>query len=48
MTLKAKLFAFRSDVKAIVDAGIGDCPKRKAPQLHERYDLICPDLPKVL
>ena len=26
----------------------GDCPKRDAPQLHGRCDLICPDLPKVL
>jgi hypothetical protein len=26
----------------------GDYPKRDAPQLHERCDLICPDLPKVL
>jgi hypothetical protein len=26
----------------------GDCPKRDAPQLHNRSDLICPDLPKVL
>jgi hypothetical protein len=26
----------------------GDCPRRDAPQLHERCDLICPDLPKVL
>ena len=26
----------------------GDCPKRDAPQLHERCDLICPDLPKVI
>ena len=26
----------------------GDCPKRNAAQLHERCDLICPDLPKVL
>ena len=26
----------------------GDCPKQDAPQLHERCDLICPDLPKVL
>jgi hypothetical protein len=25
-----------------------DCPKRNATQLHERCDLICPDLPKVL
>ena len=24
-----------------------DCPKRNAPQLHERCNLICPDLPKV-
>jgi hypothetical protein len=26
----------------------GDCPKRSAAHLHERCDLICPDLPKVL
>jgi len=26
----------------------GDCPKRDAHSLHERCDLICPDLPKVL
>jgi hypothetical protein len=26
----------------------GDCPKRNAAQLHDRRDLICPDLPKVL
>ena len=26
----------------------GDCPKRDAAQLHDRCDLICPDLPKVL
>ena len=25
-----------------------DCPRRDAPQVHERCDLICPDLPKVL
>jgi len=25
----------------------GDCPKRNADRLHERCDLICPDLPKV-
>ena len=25
----------------------GDCPKRDAHGLHERCDLICPDLPKV-
>ena len=30
-----------SDLKA-------DCPRRNAPQLHERCDLLCPDLPKVL
>jgi len=26
----------------------GDCPKRDAHGLHERCDLLCPDLPKVL
>jgi hypothetical protein len=26
----------------------GDCPKRGSHSLHERCDLICPDLPKVL
>jgi hypothetical protein len=26
----------------------GDCPKRNAARPHERCDLICPDLPKVL
>jgi hypothetical protein len=26
----------------------GDCPKREVHALHERCDLICPDLPKVL
>src|SRR5262249_32969996 len=26
----------------------GDCPKRDAHSMHERCDLICPDLPKVL
>jgi hypothetical protein len=26
----------------------GDCPRRDARSLHERCDLICPDLPKVL
>jgi hypothetical protein len=25
-----------------------DCLKRDTPQLRERCDLICPDLPKVL
>jgi hypothetical protein len=25
-----------------------DCPKRDAHSMHERCDLICPDLPKVL
>jgi len=30
-------------------AAVGDdCPRRHAPQLHDRCDLICPDLPKVL
>jgi hypothetical protein len=26
----------------------GDCPRRDARSLHERCDLIWPDLPKVL
>jgi hypothetical protein len=26
----------------------GDSPKRNAAQLHQRCDLICPDLPKVI
>ena len=26
----------------------GDCPRRDARSMHERCDLICPDLPKVL
>ena len=26
----------------------GDCPRREALGLHERCDLICLDLPKVL
>jgi ribosomal protein L37AE/L43A len=26
----------------------GDCPKCDAHSVHERCDLICPDLPKVL
>jgi hypothetical protein len=25
-----------------------DCPKRDAHSLHERCDVVCPDLPKVL
>jgi hypothetical protein len=25
-----------------------DCPRRDAPQLHDRCELVCPDLPKVL
>jgi hypothetical protein len=25
-----------------------DCPWRSAPVVRERYDLICPDLPKVV
>jgi hypothetical protein len=27
---------------------IHDCPRRDALGLHERCDLICPDLPKIL
>jgi hypothetical protein len=26
----------------------GDCPQRNAHQLHNRCDVICPDLSKVL
>jgi hypothetical protein len=26
----------------------GDCPKRDEPQMNDRCDLICPDLPKVI
>ena len=26
----------------------GDCPNRDHPQMRQRCDLICPDLPKVL
>jgi len=26
----------------------GDCPRRDARSMHERCDLLCPDLPKVL
>jgi hypothetical protein len=26
----------------------GDCPKRDAPELRDRCDLMSPDLPKVL
>jgi hypothetical protein len=25
-----------------------DCKKRDARSMHERYDLVCPDLPKVI
>jgi hypothetical protein len=25
-----------------------DCPKRDAHSLHDRCDVVCPDLPKVL
>jgi hypothetical protein len=26
----------------------GDCPNRNHPQMNQRCDLICPDLPKVI
>jgi hypothetical protein len=26
----------------------GDCPRRDSHGLHERCDLVCPDLPRVL
>jgi hypothetical protein len=32
---------FVSDLK-------GDCPRRDVHSLHERCDVLCPDLPKVL
>jgi hypothetical protein len=39
--LRGNMSKWASDLK-------GDCPKRDAFQMHERCDLICPDLPKVL
>jgi hypothetical protein len=38
---KANMMKWKEQLK-------GDCPKRDAHQLHERCDLTCPDLPKVL
>jgi hypothetical protein len=38
---KGNMSKWLSDLK-------GDCPKRDAHSLHERCDLLCPDLPKVL
>jgi hypothetical protein len=38
---KASMMKWKDQLK-------GDCPKRDAPQLHDRCDLICPDLPKVI
>jgi hypothetical protein len=38
---RGNLTRWASDLK-------GDCPKRDVHALHERCDLICPDLPKVL
>jgi hypothetical protein len=37
---KGNMSKWLSDLK-------GDCPKRDAHSLHERCDLVCPDLPKV-
>jgi hypothetical protein len=47
----AKLIAqhgHRGNMSKWVSDLSGDCPKRNAPQLHERCDLICPDLLKAL
>jgi hypothetical protein len=47
----AKLIAdhgLRGNMSKWMSALKGDCPKRNAPHLHQRCDLICPDLPKVL
>ncbi len=38
---KGNLTNWASDLK-------GDCPKRNVHALHERCDIICPDLSKVL
>ena len=38
---RANLTRWVSDLK-------GDCPKREVHALHERCDVICPDLSKVL
>ena len=38
---KGNMSKWLSDLK-------GDCPKRDVHSLHERCDLVCPDLPKVL
>jgi len=47
----AKLLAqygLRGNMSKWVSDLRSDCPKRNAAQLHERCDLICSDLPKVL
>jgi hypothetical protein len=38
---RGNLIKWVSDLK-------GDCPKRDVSALHQRCDLVCPDLPKVL
>ena len=38
---KASMMKWKDQLK-------GDCPKQDAPQLHDRCDVICPDLPKVI
>jgi hypothetical protein len=38
----------RGNMSRWVDDLKGDCAKRDAHQLHERCDLVCPNLPKVL
>jgi hypothetical protein len=47
----AKLIAqhgLRGNMSKWVSDLRGDCPKRNAPQPHERCNLIYPDLPKIL
>ena len=38
----------RDNMSAWVRDLKGDCPRRDAHSLHERCDVLCPDLPKVL
>jgi hypothetical protein len=38
---RGNMSAWVSDLKA-------DCPRRDAHSLHDRCDVLCPDLPKML
>ena len=38
----------RYSVRRLIEKYDGDCPRRDSLQLHDRCDLICPELPKVL